>query len=164
LISSEALLGLPGYQITGVEERSGVVTLSVRYTGPINCPFCEGQQLRVKALRMRRLRHESWGLRATVVELETRKWKCRSCGKYFWQRFPGIMPRKRATEPFRRSIFVKHWDGISRSRLSERERIGSATVERWFHDFLRRQAADRAGNRRTLLLLASWVMRPPSAI
>ena len=58
---------------------------------------------------------------------------------------PGLLPCKRSTEPFRRSVFLKHWDGISRSRLGQREGIGSATVERWFLDFLQRQAAERSG-------------------
>jgi transposase len=59
----------------------------------------------------------------------------------FRQRFPGILPYKQASEPFRRSVFLRHWDGISRSRLAARESIGSATVERWFQDFLRREQA-----------------------
>jgi transposase len=78
-----------------------------------------------------------------VLELETHKWRCRSCGRTFWQRFPGILPRKRATEPYRRTIFERHWDGISRRRLAQREGIGSATVERWFLDFLGRLSAER---------------------
>jgi transposase len=85
-------------------------------------------------------------MRHCVLELETRKWRCRSCGRSFWQRFPGILPRRRATEPFRRTVSLKHWDGISRRRLGQREAIGSATVERWFHDFLRLRAAERSAN------------------
>ena len=38
----------------------------------------------------------------------------------------------------------KHFDGISRSRLAKRERISSATVERWFGNYLRLLAAERA--------------------
>ena len=38
---------------------------------------------------------------------------------------------------------MAHWDGINRSRLAEREGIGSATVERWFHDHLQREFAER---------------------
>src|SRR5262249_7631170 len=66
------------------------------------------------------------------------------CGRTFWQRFPGILPRRRASEPFRRSVSWKHFDGISRRRLGQREGIGSATVERWFQDFLRLRAAERS--------------------
>jgi transposase len=117
------------------------VRLSARYTGPIACPHCGGDRLRVKDRRVRQLRHESWGLRRSVLWLETRKWLCRQCGRTFWQRFPGVLPRKRATEPFRRSVFFRHFDGISRSRLGRREGIGSATVERWFQDHLRLEAA-----------------------
>ena len=55
------------------------------------------------------------------------------------------MPRKRATEPFRRSVFVAHYDGINRRRLAQRQGISGATVERWFQDFLRRELAERRG-------------------
>jgi len=43
-----------------------------------------------------------------------------------------------------RSVFVRHWDGINHSLLARREGIGSATVERWFEDFSRREAAERS--------------------
>src|SRR5947209_18421499 len=78
------------------------------------------------------------------MPLETRKFLCRGCGRTFWQRFPGILPRFRATEPFRRSVYRRHFDGISRSRLAVREKISSATVERWSLDHLSRAAAARA--------------------
>jgi len=109
----------------------------------VQCPDCGGEQLRLRDRGTRRLRHESWGVRHVLLELETRKWRCRDCARTFWQRFPGILPRKRATEPFRRSVSLKHWDGISRSRLGKREGIGSATVERWFHDFLKLRGSER---------------------
>lgn len=67
----------------------------------------------------------------------------RACGRSFWQRLPGILPRQRATEPFRRSVCQKHFDGISRSRLGQRELISSATVERWFGTYLQQQAGER---------------------
>ena len=129
MIRSEAILGLPGYQVTGIEERNGRVKLSARYSGPIACPHCGGQRLRNKGRRIRKLRHESWGTRHAVLELETHKWHCRECGRYFWQRCAGILPRKRATEPYRRSVSLRHWDGISRSRLGRREGLASATVD-----------------------------------
>jgi transposase len=92
---------------------------------------------------MRLLRHESWGTRRSLLQLETRKWRCQGCQRSFWQRFPGILTRRRATEPFRRSVSIKHYDGISRRRLAQRESIASATVERWFQDYLRLQTAER---------------------
>jgi len=123
-----------------------MVRIAARYEGPIGCPHCGGSSLRNKGRRVRRPRHESWGTRGLVLELESHKWHCRGCGRSFWQRFPGILPHKRATEPFRRSVSLKHWDGISRRRLGQREKVGSATVERWFQDFLRLRAAERQGS------------------
>jgi transposase len=144
LIRSEAIVGLPEYQVTGIEEKEGLVRISLSFTGAVACPHCEGKQLRIKDRRMRRLRHESWGTRCSVLELESKKWRCAGCQRTFWQRFPGILPRMRASEPFRRAVCQKHYDGISRSRLAKRERISSATVERWFGNYLRLLAAERA--------------------
>jgi transposase len=80
-----------------------------------------------------------------VLELETRKWRCLECGHTFWQRFLGILPHKRATGPFRRNIFKKHWDGISRSRLSQLEGTWSTTVQRRFEEFFQRAQGERSG-------------------
>ncbi len=137
MIRSEVLLGLPEYEVTAVDEVAGQVRIKVRFKGRVSCPHCEGTKLRLKDRRVRRPRHESWGMRRCFLELETRKWRCDSCGRSFWQRFPGILPRLRASEPFRRSVCQKHFDGISRSRLGKREALSSATVERWFGWYLR---------------------------
>ncbi len=56
---------------------------------------------------------------------------------------PGIQPQMRATKPFRRSVCQKHFDGISRSRLGEREHLSSATIERWFLWYLKLLAGER---------------------
>lgn len=143
MIRSEAVLGLPDYEITSIEEIAGQVQIRARFVGKVACPHCGEAKLRRKDRRTRRLRHESWGMRRCLLELETHKWVCRSCSRSFWQRFPGILPRVRATEPFRRSVCQKHFDGISRSRLAERERLSSATIERWFLRYLGLLAGER---------------------
>ncbi len=143
MISSEAILGLPKYEVTAVAEVAGQVRISVRFVGRVVCPHCGEEKLRGKDRRIRCVRHESWGMRRCVLELETHKWVCRACSRSFWQRFPGILPRLRATEPFRRAVCQKHFDGISRSRLAQRERVSSATVERWFLGYLRLLSGER---------------------
>ena len=119
--------------------------MSVRYVGLVSCPHCESEKLRKKDKRVRVVRHESLGTRRSSLILEAGKWCCLDCGRSFWQRFPGILPRMRSTEPFRRSVSLRHLDGINRSRLSMREAIGSATVERWLHDHLGREVSKREG-------------------
>ena len=79
-----------------------------------------------------------------MLEVETRKYQCRGCNRSFWQRFPGIRPGGRATEPYRKSVYRKHFDGISRSRLSKREGISGTTIERWFLEFLQLSLNERS--------------------
>jgi transposase len=144
LISSEDLLGLPNYEITKVHQQAGTIQISAHYKGPVSCPHCCSTSLRSKGLFQRAVRHESAGMRAVVLILEGRKWLCKTCSRQFRQSFPGVLKCQRSTEPFRRMIFFRHWDGISRSRLAQREGIGSATVERYFQYFLQRLSAERS--------------------
>lgn len=143
MIETEAIIGLPGYEVTAVERTSEGVMISARYTGPISCPHCGSAKLHSKGCYTRRVRHESWGTRRCLLVLEARKWECRGCGRAFRQRFEGILPAQRASEPLKREIFQDHWDGISRSRLARRQGIGAATVERWFQRQLQRLSAER---------------------
>ena len=136
------ILGLSDYEIKQIEGQ-GQVIVRARYTGPSRCPHCQGESVRIKDSFVRRIRHEDWGVRPCWLDLEAHKFQCHTCGRYFRQRFPGIMPRRRHTEAFRRGVYLKHLDGIDRQTLARRERIAPATVERWFHNFLDRAVAER---------------------
>ena len=138
MTNEEILLGLPGYQITGVTIQGGEVRISVVYTGPKCCPHCQSERQRSKGWYRRSVRHQNLGLRHSRLELAARKWQCLDCGRQFQQCLPGILPGQHATEPFREAVFRQHLDGINRSRIGKRERIGAATVERHFRHGLKR--------------------------
>jgi transposase len=89
------------------------------------------------------VRHQNLGLRHSRLELTARKWQCLDCGRQFRQRLPGILPSQHATEPFREAVFHQHLDGINRSRIGKRERIGAATVERHFRHGLQRHFSEK---------------------
>jgi transposase len=139
LTNHEILIGLPGYQITGLERRGVEVRLLARYGGQVRCPHCAGTRLHSKGRYEREVRHEDLGRRPCVLVLEARKWLCLSCRRQFRQRFPGIQPWQRSSEAFQKLIFGLHLDGINRSRLGRREGIAPATVERHFERGLARQ-------------------------
>ena len=139
MFTSDILIGLPDYQITRIEREGGWLKISALYTGPVSCPRCGGSDLRSKGVYVRRVRHEDWGTRHCLLELEARKWRCLGCGRQFRQRFPGISACQRASEAFQESIFRDHLDGINRSLLGRREGIGAATVERYFRRRLKKQ-------------------------
>jgi len=142
MINAEALLGLPGYQISRIEWSRGRVKITAVYTGPICCPSCGKSHLRSKGRYLRQVRHEDIGMRPCMLVLEAHKWLCQDCGRHFRQRFTGIQPCQRSSEAFQHSIYLQHLDGINRSRLGRREGIGAATVERYFERGLQRQFAE----------------------
>ena len=133
------------YVIERISGKNPVI-LEAHYAGEVRCPCCDSARLRKKDRFVRKLRHESLGARRCMLHLTGYKYHCQECGRYFHQRFPGILPYKRSTEGFRREVFEKHFDGICQSRLAQRLRMGQATVERWFHEFLERKMAEMKNN------------------
>ena len=130
-----SILNIDGFCVEDIHGINPVV-FKVRYTLAIACPHCSGSDLRLKDTFYRWIRHESLGTRQTCLYLRTHKYLCRSCGRYFNDRFPGILPYKRSTEAFRKEIFEKHYDGICQRTLSERLLVGQATIERCYQSML----------------------------
>lgn len=142
MTETEILIGLPGYQLTGVEKVGKSVRIGLRYTEPGSCVSCGSAERRSKGWCRRRVRHEDWGTRPVFLEIDLRKWRCKGCGRQYRDRLPGILPSQRASEAFRQAIYELHLDGINRSRLGRRKGIGAATVERYFQHGLQRQFAE----------------------
>ena len=125
----------PGIKVHSIV-RHGAVHIHAEHIGPVACPRCNSQQLRTKDRFVRKLRHESIGTKNTWLHLTVRKYRCEQCHRHFRARVPGLQPYRRSTEMFRKEIFADHRDGISQQQLRRSRQIGSATVERWFHDQL----------------------------
>jgi transposase len=138
---SESILNLPGYDITEIRGENPVY-IKARYAGQVRCPSCQSPNARHKDTFIRKLHHESIGNRRCELHLQAKKFQCLDCGRYYHQRFPGILPYRRSTEGFRRQIFETHRDGICQKRLAEQARIGSATVERIYHQMLQLQVSE----------------------
>lgn len=128
---TQAIIGLPGFKILSVV-RANPLIFEVSCELKASCPHCDGTRCRIKDTFLRKLRHESFGARLCRLEVRVHKYRCLSCGKYFNQRLPGVMPYARATESFKREVCTKHEQGISQRTLQKELGIGNATVERWY--------------------------------
>ena len=140
MTDSEIVLGLPQYEITSIERTGGTITISARHAGSISCPKCGGSRLRNKGWCHRKVRHDDWGFRRCLLQLQVRKSQCLDCRCFFRQQVPGIQPFQRASESFQEMIYQQHLDGINRSCLGRRKGIGAATAQRYFLRRLQRRA------------------------
>lgn len=143
--SDTSIVGLPGVeilQIDGVQH----VQIQARSLMPVSCIHCGGLRLRKKDTFTRTLRHANFGTRPSWLHLRSHKYRCKDCGRYFNQRFPGVGVGRRSTEPFRRQVFLAHHQGISQRTLGDRERLGSATVERWYQELLEVKVRERVND------------------
>jgi transposase len=143
-MSPPSEIGIKGYRILRYQSKP---TLEL-FVQPIQerppaCPCCGGDRLHSKGRYVRRARHlESFG-RFTRLRVTCRRFRCLECAKSFVQPLPGILPGRHSTEPFRERIYRDHHDGICGTRLAKLAELGSATVERIYHQFTRRKASER---------------------
>lgn len=133
---NDLIINLPGFKIIDLKQAK-FLEISVKFEGEKCCIHCGSVSLRTKDSFIRKLRHVSFGEKLTRLHVKAHKFKCLDCGKYFNQRFPGVYPRKRATENFRHEVYRKHTDGVSQKKLSKRVQVGQATIERWSQDYLK---------------------------
>lgn len=130
--SASILLDLPGFKL--IEVTGGnLLTLRVEYQEQQRCPRCKSIELRIKDSFLRRIRHVLFGQRPSWLEVKAHKYCCYHCGTYFNSRFNGISPRRRVTEPGRMEVADLHHNGWTQSSLSQKLRLGPASVERWYH-------------------------------
>ena len=138
LIRSESIIGLPDYKIISCNGLN-TVEIIAEYTGIITCVHCRSINLRKKERFQRVLKHHSIGSAKSLLIIQTHKFHCRDCGKYFNQRMPGVLPYQRVTEPFKDEVATKHHDGHSVLKVSKRLSLGQATVSRYYKSYLQRE-------------------------
>jgi transposase len=138
----EPIIGLPDYKIISYSG-SKTIEITAEYTGVIGCIRCGSLNLRKKERFLRALKHHSIGSAKTLLLVQSHKFFCRDCKKYFNQRMPGILPYQRSTEPFKDEVATKHHDGCSILKVSERLALGQATVGRYYKSYLAREFNER---------------------
>src|ERR1700722_2147994 len=127
----EPIIGLPDFKIISYHGTK-VVEILAEYVGLIECLRCKSRNLRKKERFNRVFKHHSIGTSKSVLLIQTHKFYCRDCQKYFNQRLPGIEPYQRSTEPFKDEVAMRHHDGCSVRRVSRRLDLGQATVGRYY--------------------------------
>ena len=132
----EGIVNLKGFHVEKVL-RSNPLILQVVLDKERSCPYCQKKRLRLKDTWVRQVRHESFGVRDCYLRFKSHKFQCLSCKRYFNQRFPGILPRYRVTEAFRKEVSLQHHYGIDRQKVASQYGLGWATIERWYQNSLR---------------------------
>ena len=127
----DATLNLPGFTIAKTTGLDPVIHDLDCHQEP-RCPHCGGDDLRKKDKAQRRVWHESVGLRRVLLRFAVCKFHCRTCGRYFRQRFDGILPYQRSTEALKRQVYRHHTDGISRRSLARHCGRSDTTIARYY--------------------------------
>ena len=147
-------IGLQGYRVIGIEESREVTTLRLEPTfneRVQGCPHCHQetedaprQRLYSKGPYLRKVKHLEAFDRPTYLLIHTRRYLCRDCGRSFIPELRGIRRYRHSTEPFRRKVYRLQRDGISGKSAAYRSGLGSATVERIYHEHTDRKARERS--------------------
>jgi transposase len=136
-------LTLPGYRILRYESKQEMRMYLEVLQAPPACPCCAGHGLRSKGRYQRQVRHLDCFGRPSRLVIACRRYRCVGCAKTFVQPLPGIRPWRRSSEPWRRTVFERHDDGICAATLARRDGLGPATVGRIYAEFTERKARER---------------------
>ena len=144
---------IPGVKIQDVFENS-VIVLRGSVERPVDqrCPRCQGARFRIKATGLRKLKHGIWAGRPVYLHLKVPKLVCKACARYFVLPIPGVLPKRRSTEQFRREVFHLHQGGLTQKHLSRTHGIATATVERWYQYFVAYRVKELQGRSCPLVL------------
>ena len=136
-------IGLKGYRVTRSRSKPPLRVVAEPRERPGCCEHCGARHLHSKGRYRRQVRHlRSYGAPVLLV-IECRRFQCLECCRSFVQPLPGIRPGRHSSEPLRQRIYELHQDGLSGSRLANWTEMGTATIERIYHQFTRRKARER---------------------
>lgn len=135
----EPIIGLPDFKIISYRGCK-TVEIEAEYIGKRQCPHCCSSRLRKKDSFLRTFKHHAIGLNKSVLMLKTFKFQCYDCKRYFNQRFQGINPYQRVTEPFKEQVGLRHHHGTNKRVTASDLGVGEATVERYYHRYLTLQS------------------------
>lgn len=147
------IVPIPGIQINSSQETSfGVFLKCSLTTTKFECPSCQSLVVKLKAYRVRELKHGFWAQKLIHLHLKVPKLKCLSCSRYFMARVPGVLPKKRASEQFRREVFHQHQGGQTLTHVSVTYKISASTVERWYQDYVAYRVKELEGRNCPIVL------------
>lgn len=136
-------IGLPSYEVIEVDDKRSRTQIRVATKLAPECPDCGSRELHSKGPYERKVRHLPYFKLDSEVVVQTRRYRCKCCGRTFVPALPGIGKWRRFSEPYLERLYLDHEDGICAKRLAERERIGAATVSRNYNRFTQRKARER---------------------
>lgn len=148
------IVPIPGIQINASEVCSLAIYLQCSVVLPpfIQCPRCQCSRIKTKAYVVRKLKHALWGAKKVLLHLKVPKLACTQCKRYFMAPVPGVLPKKRATEQFRLDVFHQHQGGMTQKHLSITHGISTATVERWYQDYVAYRVKELSGRQCPMVL------------
>ena len=136
-------IGLKGYRVIDPGSKPPLQVEAEPRERPECCQHCGGRHLHSKGRYRRSVSHLwSYGVPVRLV-IHCRRFRCLECRRSFVQPLPGIRPGRHSSEPLREQIYLRHEEGVCVSRLARLMEMGSATIERIYHQFTARRARER---------------------
>lgn len=127
------IIGITDLEVERVDREKGIEVYAKPTKRPA-CIHCQSDQVVIKATNKRTLKHTRQGNQVMTLHLQSPKYYCSRCNRYFCHRFKGVRPRYRASEAFRYEVFEAHDGGVTQSKVSRTHQISSSTTERWYQN------------------------------
>jgi len=133
MLADDIITGLPFLKVEEVIRSHGI-EVQCRLEQTVQCPHCQGHDLRLKDKKRRSIKGITHGNVPTGLRILVFKYSCRPCGRLFWQAIPGVRKYSRTSQPLKEELFAKHIQGISQKQLAEDLLMGQASCERYVQE------------------------------
>ncbi len=136
------ILNLPDYKVVRVEETDHDYHITAEVsTPPGACPACRSEVLRGHGRNEQVIRDMPTHGKRVGIYVDTRRWRCQSCGKTFMEALPSVNAKREMTDRLTRWIGQQ---SLKRTFASIAEEVGidEKTVRNIFRDYINELEAE----------------------
>jgi transposase len=139
------ILLLPDLHLVGVRRRGrgGVILVTERVSSSASCSRCGAKATGVYDRRTVRIRDEPIARRPTWLVVRKRRFRCPACRRVFTESVPGIRPRFRTTERFRKLLFWAYERFSDLKSIRTTYRCSTSLLARVVYEQLDKKRRDR---------------------
>jgi transposase len=135
--------GLEDVKITKIEQVEDRIAIFVEMDVKTHkCPNCGEKTLSIHDYRMQKIKHLKWFERLSYIFYKKRRYKCKSCGKRFYERNSFVDRYKRFSKEWNQAVNIRSVKARTFKEIGQQFGASSSTIIRKFDELANKELED----------------------